>query len=154
MTPLGCEVYAEAGHHRRVILQTHGGQVQAVRRHEVRRLRQVLGSFDKVTRADDVRVRVVYGHVEAERLQEHVLVEHQVLGLLLVVVRSRIKRGAALATVQADVRHFDHVFQLPGLLLHLCGEEERCRRHRVPVELRERVECIKTMHVHDGRVDT
>lgn len=47
VAPLGGQMDAEAGHHRWTVLQAHGGQVQAVGRHEVRRLRQVLGRCNK-----------------------------------------------------------------------------------------------------------
>lgn len=58
-----------------------------------------------------------------------------------------------MVSVEADVRHFDDVLQLPGLLLHLGGQEERRRGHRVAVEAGERVKHVEALHVHDGRVD-
>lgn len=68
-----------------------------------------------MARLDDVRVRVVDGHVEAERLQQHVLVEHQILGLLGVALFERIGR----LELQADVHHLDDVLELARLLLDL-----------------------------------
>ncbi len=58
-----------------------------------------------------------------------------------------------LVPVQADVGDFDDVLQLPGLLLHLGGQEERGGRHRVAVEAGERVEHVEALHVHDRSVD-
>lgn len=89
---------AETRHHRRPVLQTHGREVEAVGSHEIRRLRQVFRScnhtdivridmrpsrvgteeictFDQIASAHDVSVRMIYGHVETERLQQDVLVE-------------------------------------------------------------------------------
>lgn len=75
-------------------------------------------TFHQVTRLDDVGVRMVDGHVEAERLQEHVLVEDEVLRLFQVRVPGDVLR----ARVQTRVHHLDHVLQLPGLLLDLTGQ--------------------------------
>lgn len=93
-----------------------------------------------------MRVRVVDGHVEAQRLQQHVLVEDEVLRLLQVRVLGDV-------LVQARVHHLDHVLQLARLLLDLGRQEQAGRCDAVPVEMRERVEGIEPVHVHDGRVD-
>lgn len=47
-------------------------------------------TFHQVTRLDNVRVRMVNGDVEAERLQQHVLIEDQVLRLFQVRVLGRL----------------------------------------------------------------
>lgn len=80
--PLAHEVYAEASNDCWLVLQAHGGQVQAVRRHEVRRLRDLLTRVDDVTEFHDKRVRMLDGYVEAERHKQHVLVADQLLRLL------------------------------------------------------------------------
>lgn len=72
-------------------------------------------TFHQVTRLDDVRVRMVDGHVEAQRLQKHVLVEDKVLRLFQVRVPGDVLR----TRVQARVHNLDHVLQLPRLLLDL-----------------------------------
>lgn len=102
-----------------------------------------------MARLDDVRVRMVDGDVEAERLQQHVLVEHQILGLLGVALLERIGR----LELQADVHHLDDVLELARLLLDLSGEKECCRGDAVPMELREGMERVEPVHVHDGGVD-
>lgn len=43
VAPFGGEVYAEAGHDGRAVLQTHRSQMKAIRSHEVGGLRQVFG---------------------------------------------------------------------------------------------------------------
>ena len=68
-----------------------------------------------MTRLDHMRVRMVNGHVEAQRLQEDVFVEHQVLCLLDVRVL-----GGLLAR-QTHVGDPDHMLQFPRLLFDLEG---------------------------------
>ena len=70
------------------IPETHRRQVEAVGRQVVGGLRQFFGGLDELAAADDVRVRVVNGHVEAQRLQQDVLVHHQLLSLFVIRFRS------------------------------------------------------------------
>ena len=72
--------------------QAHGREMEAVGRKVVRRLGQFLGSLDELAAAHDVRVRMVDGHLEAEGLQQDVLVLHQLLRLLVVRFRSNRKK--------------------------------------------------------------
>lgn len=64
---------------------------------------------------DDVRVRMVDGDIETERLQQHILVEHQILSLLGVALFEWIGRFHT----QTYVNHLDDVLELPGLLFDL-----------------------------------
>jgi len=125
----------EASDDRGRVSQTHGGQVEAVGGQVVRRLGQLLGGFDELAASDHVGVRVVDGDVEAERLEQDVLVEHQLLGFLLVRVGPDVK-GRHVAAVEADVRHLDHVLQLSRLLLHLGGQEQGCQSDGIPGDIR------------------
>lgn len=56
--------------------------------------------------------------------------------------------------MQAHLRDLDDMFQLAGLLLHFGREEQRRRRYRVTVKVRERVEHVETVHVNNSSVDT
>ena len=126
-------MYAEARDDRRRISETHRGQVETVGSQVVGRLCQFLGGLDELAAADNVRVRVVDGHVKPQRLQQDVLVENQLLRLLLVRVGPDVQRRHV-AAVEADVRHLDHVLQLSRLLLHLGSQEQGRQRDRVPDE--------------------
>ena len=55
--------------------------------------------------------------------------------------------------MEAEVCHFDDVFQLPGLFLDFGGQEQCRGRNGIAVEPDERVEHVETLHVHDRRVD-
>lgn len=66
---------------------------------------------------DDVRVRMVDGNIEPECLQQHVLVEHQILSLLGVAFFGWIGRLHA----QTYVHHFDDVLELSWLFFDLCS---------------------------------
>jgi len=102
-------------------------------------------TFDQLAGAHHMRVRMIDGHIETQRLQQHVLVEDKLLGEFGVVLLGGRR--------QALVGSPDNVLQLPRLLLHLGGQEEASRRHGVPVKVSERVEGVEAMHIHDGRVD-
>lgn len=54
---------------------------------------------------------------------------------------------------EAMVGHLDDMLQLPGLLLHLCRQEEGGRRDGMAVEACEGVKHVEAVHVHDGGVD-
>lgn len=151
--PLAGQVDAEAGDDRGLVLKAHCGQVQAVGGHEVGGLGEVLAGPDEVATADDVRVRVIDAHVEAERLEEDVLVHDEVGRLLEVLLRADVQRLVLVVLHEAELRHFDDVLELPRLLLHLAREEERRRRHVVPVEVGEGVKDEEAVHVDHGRVD-
>lgn len=49
--------------------------------------------------------------------------------------------------------NLDYMFQLPGLLLHLCCQKEGCRRHGISVEASEGLHHEEAMHVYNGSVD-
>lgn len=64
---------------------------------------------------DDMRMRMVDGNIETECLQQHILVEHQILSLLSVVFFQWIGRLHA----QTYVYHFDDVLEFTWLFLDL-----------------------------------
>lgn len=96
-----------------------------------------------------MRVRMVDGHVEAERLQQHILVEHQILRLLGVALAQRVRRFQP----QTDVYHLDDVLQLARLLFDLCREKKCRRSYTVSMEISKGVKCVEPVHVNDGCVD-
>ena len=81
--PKTYQMNAETSDDRGRVSQAHGRQMEAVGGQVVGGLRQLFGGFDQLTTSDDVSVRVVDGNVEAQRLQQDVLVRHQLLSLFL-----------------------------------------------------------------------
>lgn len=65
-------------------------------------------------------------HIEAERLQQHVLVEHQVLRLFGVAFPQRIRR----LHPETDVHHLDDVLELAWLLFDLRGRGWEMPKHK------------------------
>lgn len=109
-------------------------------------------------------MRMIYRHVETERLEQHIFVENEILGLLL----EKFFRRFGNRQIQAHHRYLDHRFKLARLLLHLfichvrfnlclsiaysvylCCQEQACHRHPILVKLCEWVKCIKSVHVND-----
>jgi len=102
-------------------------------------------TFDQLAGAHHMRVRMIDGHIEAQRLQEHVLVEHKLLGEFGVILLGGRR--------QALVGGPNNMLQLPRLLFYLGGQEEARRRHGVAMKVGEGVKGVEPMHVHNGRVD-
>lgn len=103
-----------------------------------------------MARFDHVRVRMIDGHIEAERLQQHILVEHQVLRLLL-------ERGGADLRALGDAlggkQRLDDGLDLARLLLDFGRQKQAGRRNAGAVKHLERMKHVEPVHVHDGRVD-
>ena len=74
---------AETGDDRRRVSQAHRRQMETVGGQVIRSLSQLFGGFHQLATSHDVGVRVVDGDVEAESLQQDVLVRHQLLSLFL-----------------------------------------------------------------------
>lgn len=58
-----------------------------------------------------------------------------------------------LVTEEAVVGYFDDVLQLPGLLFHLCSQEEGSRSNGITMKTGEWMKHVETMHIYDGGVD-
>lgn len=107
-------------------------------------------TFDQMAGLHHVRVRMVDGHIEAERLQQHILVEHQVLRLLLECGRTDFR---ALGDALRGEQRLDDGLDLARLFLDFGRQEQAGRCNAGAMEYLERVEHVEPMHVHDGRVD-
>jgi len=58
-----------------------------------------------------------------------------------------------LVSMEADMRHFDHMFQFSGLFFNLgCQEQSSCC-DGVSVELCKGMKHVEPLHIDNGRVD-
>lgn len=105
-----------------------------------------------MTTSDDVSVRVIDADIESQSLEEDVLVHDEIRRLLQVLLGAGVDR-LMMILHQTQLRHFDHVLELPWLLFDFGRKEKGRGCHCVPMKMGERVKNKETVHVYHSRVD-